>query len=131
MCEWVPAGATTAIAAVFPQRPASGEPLSPLAPGGAEIARRAPQRVIRDTYSAYSAVGVDPVNNEVVLTDENLFQILAYDRMANTPPAAKMTEPKRIIGGLNTKIEFQCGLYVDPKNGDIYAVNNDTVNTLV
>ena len=35
------------------------------------------------------------------------------------------------IGGLNTKIEFQCGLYIDPANGDIYAVNNDTIDTLV
>jgi DNA-binding beta-propeller fold protein YncE len=32
---------------------------------------------------------------------------------------------------LNTKIEFQCGLYIDPSNGDIYAVNNDTIDTLV
>jgi DNA-binding beta-propeller fold protein YncE len=131
MCELVPSSATTTIAAVFQQRPASGGQLSSNPAGRAETAGRPPQRLIRDTYSAYSAVGVDPVNNEVVLTDENLFQILAYDRMANTPPAAKMTEPKRIIGGLNTKIEFQCGIYVDPKNGDIYAVNNDTVNTLV
>ena len=38
---------------------------------------------------------------------------------------------KRIIGGLNTKIEFQCGLYIDPASGDIYAVNNDTIDTLV
>jgi DNA-binding beta-propeller fold protein YncE len=60
-----------------------------------------------------------------------LFQVLVYDRLANTPPTATMTEPKRIIGGLKTKIEFQCGLYIDPANGDIYGVNNDTVDTLV
>ena len=30
---------------------------------------------------------------------------------------AKLSEPKRIIAGLNTKIEFQCGLYIDPKDG--------------
>ena len=40
-------------------------------------------------------------------------------------------DPKRIIAGEDTKIEFQCGLYIDPENGDIYAVNNDTVDTLV
>ena len=90
-----------------------------------------PTRSIRDPYAAYSAVAVDPINNEVILTDENLFQILVYDRTANTPAQAKMTEPKRVLGGLETKIEFQCGLYIDPKNGDIYAVNNDTVDTLV
>jgi DNA-binding beta-propeller fold protein YncE len=42
-----------------------------------------------------------------------------------------MTEPKRIIGGVHTQIEFQCGLYIDPPSGDIYAVNNDSVNKLV
>src|SRR5262249_3633452 len=68
---------------------------------------------------------------EVVMTDENLFQILVYNRLENTPPNAKLSEPKRIIAGLNTKIEFQCGLYIDPKDGSIYAVNNDTVDSLV
>ena len=90
-----------------------------------------PVRWIRDPYAAYSSVAVDPINNEVVLTDENLFQILVYDRTANTPPTARLTEPKRIIAGLNTRIEFQCGLYIDPTNGNIYAVNNDTVDSLV
>ena len=65
-----------------------------------------------------------------VVTDENLFNVLVYNRLDNTPPTA-ITEPKRAIGGLKTKIEFQSGVYVDPKNGDIYAVNNDTVDTLV
>jgi 6-phosphogluconolactonase (cycloisomerase 2 family) len=66
-----------------------------------------------------------------VLQDENLFQIMAYDRMTNTPPQAAMSEPKRVIGGHHTNMEFNCGLYIDPKNGDIYSVNNDTLDTLV
>jgi DNA-binding beta-propeller fold protein YncE len=90
-----------------------------------------PVQWIRDPYSAFSSVAVDPINDEVVLTDENRFQILTYSRTANTTPAAKMSEPKRTLAGLKTKIEFQCGLYIDPKNGDIYAVNNDTVDSLV
>jgi DNA-binding beta-propeller fold protein YncE len=90
-----------------------------------------PTRWIHDPYAAYSSIAVDPINNEVVMTDENLFQIMVYDRMANTPPSARLTEPKRVIAGLNTKIEFQCGLYIDPRNGNIYAVNNDTVDSLV
>jgi DNA-binding beta-propeller fold protein YncE len=96
-----------------------------------DFSQRKPERMIRDPYSSYSAVAVDPIRNEVALTDENLFQVLVYDRTANTPVSAKMTEPKRIIGGLKTRIEFQCGLYIDPVAGDIYAVNNDTVNSLV
>jgi DNA-binding beta-propeller fold protein YncE len=56
---------------------------------------------------------------------------MTYNRTENTPPTATMSEPKRVIGGLNTWIEFQCGVYVDQATGDIYAVNNDTVNKLV
>jgi DNA-binding beta-propeller fold protein YncE len=96
----------------------------------AELATRKPVRMIRDSYSAYSAVAVDTAHNEVVLTDENLFNVLVYDRQARTSPNS-VTELKRLIGGLKTKIEFQCGLYIDPVNGDIYAVNNDTIDTLV
>jgi DNA-binding beta-propeller fold protein YncE len=95
-----------------------------------DLSQRQPLRMIRDPYAAYSAVAVDNAHNEVVLTDENLFNLWVYDRTARTP-AKGSTEPKRIIGGLNTKIEFQCGLYIDPANGDIYAVNNDTIDTLV
>src|SRR6267143_1169387 len=98
--------------------------------GGSEIASRRPVRMIRDPNSAYSAVAVDTVHNEVVLTDENLFNIITYDRQTNTPPTS-VSDPQRVIGGLNTKIEFQCGLYIDPVTGDIYAVNNDTVDSLV
>src|SRR5437667_6247607 len=91
---------------------------------------RAPLRTIRDSFPTYSAVAVDMVNNEIVLQDENLFQIIVYDRLANTPPTASLTEPKRVISGHDTKIEFNCGLYIDPKTGDIYSVNNDTLDTL-
>jgi DNA-binding beta-propeller fold protein YncE len=100
---------------------------------GAQTARtleRAPLRTIRDSFPTYSAVAVDIANNEIVLQDENLFQIMVYDRMANTPPTASLTEPKRVISGHDTKIEFNCGLYIDPKTGDIYSVNNDTLDTL-
>ncbi|MEE8177886.1 MAG: hypothetical protein V3T65_07825, partial [Acidobacteriota bacterium] len=121
MCQWMPASASTSLMAALQAEQASG----------GDFPQRQPVRMIRDPYAAFSAVAVDTVHNEVVLTDENLFNILVYDRLDNTPPTATMTEPKRMIGGLNTKIEFQCGLYIDPTSGDIYAVNNDTVDTLV
>jgi DNA-binding beta-propeller fold protein YncE len=95
-----------------------------------DASQRKPDRMIRDPYAAYSAVAVDPNHDEVVMTDENLFNIWVYDRNVKTSPG-KTSEAKRLIGGLNTKIEFQCGLYIDPANGDIYAVNNDTIDTLV
>ena len=72
-----------------------------------------------------------PQRNEVIVTDENLFQVLTYDRLENTPAGAEASKPKRVLSGDNTLIEFQSGLYIDPKNGDIFAPNNDTVDTLV
>jgi len=134
MCEWTPASAEETLLAALQERQAAREASLESSRALDRTVDRSdlrPVRAIKDPYAAYSSVAVDPKNNEVVMTDENLFQILVYDRTANTPPTAKMTEPKRIISGENTKIEFQCGLYIDPESGDIYAVNNDTVDTLV
>ena len=129
MCEWMPASASFSLAL---QQGAAGV-ASAAVPGSSadvETAKRRPLRVIHDAYPSYSAVAVDVTHNEVVLQDENLFQILVYDRLANTPPTASMTEPKRVIAGEHTKLEFNCGLYVDPQTGDIYSVNNDTMDTM-
>ena len=79
----------------------------------------------------FAAIAVDPERNEVILTDENLFQVLIYDRLENTPAGAEMSKPKRALSGDNTLIEFESGVHVDPKTGDIFAPNNDTVDTLV
>ena len=102
-----------------------------LAPQGQEdrtpvVLDRAPLRFIRDPNPAFSAVAVDSDHNMLVVTDENLFQILEYDSRESTPPQARFTEPKRIISGLNTKAEMMCGVYIDPVTQDIYVLNNDT-----
>jgi len=133
MCDFVPASTNVGLTAVPLQEQLSARAAGTPPDEATRLAasQRNPLRVIRDPYSSYSSVAVDPIHNEVVMTDESLFNIMVYDRTANTPPSAAMTEPKRMIGGLNTKIEFQCGLYIDPNSGDIYAVNNDTVDTLV
>lgn len=100
-----------------------------------------PTRVIRDRYPSFSSIAVDLARDQVVVTDENLFQVLFFNRTENNAPNQVAT-PVRMIGtkwdeGLmsreesRTKIEFQCGLYIDPRNGDVYAVNNDTQDTLV
>ena len=90
-----------------------------------------PGRKIQDKYPAFAAIGVDPERNEVIVTDENLFQVIAYDRLENTPAGVEASKPKRVLVGENTLIEFQSGLYIDQRNGDVYAPNNDTVDTLV
>ena len=90
------------------------------------VLERAPLRFIKDPNPSFSAVAVDSDSNMLVVSDENLFRIMEYDRRDNTPPQARLTEPKRIISGTNTKAEMICGVYIDPKTKDIYALNGDT-----
>ena len=94
------------------------------------VIERAPLRFIRDPNPAFSAVAVNSEHNMLVVTDENLFQILEYDSRDNTPPQARFTEPRRVISGTNTKAEMMCAVYIDPVTQDIYVLNNDTQNWL-
>jgi DNA-binding beta-propeller fold protein YncE len=98
---------------------------------GAASGARGPVRAIADPYGTFSAIAVDPANNEVVVQDENHYRVLVYDRRANTPAGAMMTEPKRIIAGDQTGMLLNSGMYLDPQNGDIYTVNNDSVDSTV
>src|SRR5437667_10813539 len=67
-----------------------------------------PLRYIKDPNPAWSSIAVNPENNMVVMTDENLFRIVEYWRLDNTPPTARFTEPKRFIGGYQTRTETLC-----------------------
>lgn len=131
MCQWLPASAASETS-LFEQRPATlGASSASAADNPASNnADRTPIRTLRDTYPTFSAAIVDPDRNEILAQDENLANIMIFDRMANTPAKADFTEPKRMIGGPKTTLEFECGIYVDPKTGDIYTVANDTGNRL-
>jgi len=132
MCQWVPASTSHALyATLWQEQMSAGAASTDDAVARAEVAQRRPLRTIGDPYGNFSAVGVDPVRNEVILQDENLFRILVYNRLDNTPPGATMTEPKRFIGGEQTDLMLNCALYLDPKNGDIYSVNNDSIDSTV
>jgi DNA-binding beta-propeller fold protein YncE len=93
-----------------------------------QVAKRSPVYRVEDPHYAFAGIAVDPIRNEVVLADENVSSLVVYDRMTNTPPAAAMSEPKRVLGGTNTDLEYACSVYIDPETGDIYGVNNDTMN---
>jgi DNA-binding beta-propeller fold protein YncE len=130
MCQWEPAAAAEGVllAMAFAQDQHVSADWETKPPGNAD---RPPTRVIRDTYPTYSAIALNLEKDEVLLQDENLFGIKVFNRTDNTPPTAAFTEPKRrIAGGGVTKMEFNCGLYVDPQTGDIYSVTNDTIDTL-
>ena len=132
MCQWMPASAsTTLLAALRQQRLEAGASAAAGAGGSSIDVDREPVRVIRDTSPTYSAVGVNLNTNEVFLQDENLFGLMVFDRLTNTPPSARFSEPKRRLRGHNTRLEFNCSLYIDPQSGDIYSVNNDMVDRMV
>jgi DNA-binding beta-propeller fold protein YncE len=122
----VPSAVQRAERAAWQQR-SGGLPLGP----ETQVFAGDPGRKIQDKYPAFAAIGVDPQRNEVIVTDENLFQVLVYDRLENTPAGADASKPKRVLAGDKTLIEFQSGLYVDQATGDLFAPNNDTVDTLV
>jgi 6-phosphogluconolactonase (cycloisomerase 2 family) len=106
------------------------------APAGAGAGQRTatglqPVRVIRDLDPTYSSIGLDLAHNEIILQDNNLWSYRVFGRTDNTPPAARFTEPKRIVSGDKTEIQFNNGLYVDPKNGDIFSVESDVGDKMV
>jgi len=92
---------------------------------------RPPVRTIRDTYPIYSSIAVDPVRDEVVLQDTNLFSIKIFNRLDNTPPTAEFTKPKRVIQGPKTLNEYNNGLHIDPKTGNIHSVAMDTADSMI
>jgi len=138
-CPWMP-GANTAGTSELTWELASARFESPLEaaqsslpasakstaqPAGGDIR---PIRTIEDPYSVFAAIAVDPVHDEVVMSDENLFSLLVYGRTTNSKGVA---EPRRKIGGLHSRMEFICGVAVDPDTRDIYTVNNDTLDNMV
>lgn len=88
-------------------------------------------RTIQDTDSIYTAVAVDTRSNEVYLQDNNKWGINVFNRLENTPARAARSEPKRVINGPNTQLQFNSAIYIDPNNGDIYSVENDTGDSIV
>jgi 6-phosphogluconolactonase (cycloisomerase 2 family) len=107
---------------------ATGPPPRPSEAERTAVANRPPIRTIHDARHVFAAIDIDPIRGELVAGDENNFSIVVYDRMTNTPPTAAFSEPRRVIQGESTFLEYVCGIYIDPESGDIYAINNDTLN---
>ena len=67
----------------------------------------------------------------MVLQDTNLFGIKVFNRLENTPPSAEAAIPKRVIQGPKTLNEYNNGLYIDPKTGNIHSVAMDTADSMI
>jgi len=82
-----------------------------------------PIRSVQDPFPVFTDVAVDPEANIVAVSDENLFSLRTYDRDLSSNAVA---DPRTVIRGNRTGIDFVCGIALDPVNKQIYAVNNDT-----
>lgn len=125
-----PQSASSLMASLPPQQSGAASATAPPRPSDAvrsAVARRQPATTIRDPRNTFSGLFVDPVRNEVVIAEENNYSLMVFDRLENTAPTAAFSEPKRMIQGENTFLEYACSVYVDPPTGDIYAINNDTL----
>ena len=83
----------------------------------------APVRQVRDRFPVFADIAVDPDANIVAVTDENLFSLRTYDRDLVSNEVA---DPRTVISGNRTRVDFVCGVALDPINKEIYTVNNDT-----
>jgi len=92
---------------------------------------RPPVRDILDTAPIYSSVAVDVEHNEVMLQDANTWSIKVFSRLDNAKPGAPPTEPRRVIVGPKTDVQFNSCVWVDPGSGDIYSVENDIGDVIV
>ena len=92
---------------------------------------RPPVRDILDTAPIYSSVGLDLEHNEVMLQDANTWSIKVFSRLDNAKPGDPPTEPRRVISGPKTDVQFNSCVWVDPATGDIYSVENDIGDVVV
>ena len=99
--------------------------------GGTVDVTRPPVRDIRDTAPIFSSVGVDTERNEVYLQDSNTWSIRVFSRLDNAKPGDPPTEPRRVISGAKSDVQFNSCVWVDPASGDIYSVENDTGDSIV
>ena len=102
-----------------------------LPPAVNEVTREPQFRTLADTYPTYTSVAVNLDTDEVFLQDNNLWSTRVFNRLENTPFNADMSQPKRIIQGLKSHIQYNNGIYIDPNNGDIYSVESDTGDRMV
>jgi DNA-binding beta-propeller fold protein YncE len=85
-----------------------------------------PVRSVADPYPSLHSVVVDPDNNRVLMSDSNRGGLLIYDRAAGTPlDSSSVTEPLTQVRGPATGMMFVAGVASDPRNRELFAVNND------
>ena len=128
-CERVPANANSSQRNLFTAF--EGTSVHAQDTDGTVNVTRPPVRDILDTAPIYSSVGLDTEHNEVMLQDANTWSIKVFSRLDNAKPGDPPTEPRRVISGPKTDVQFNSCVWVDPASGDIYSVENDIGDVIV
>ena len=89
-----------------------------------------PIRSVMDPYPTFNGIALDAKNNRVALSDENRKSVLVYNRSAGSNSDVATSERQQIIGP-RTEIGYISGIELDPKNHELYAVNNDIEDRIV
>jgi len=90
------------------------------------IIRRAPVRVIVDTYPTLAAVAIDEERGELFVSNDSAAagpDISAY--RAEFRPTSAVKEPLRRIKGPKADLGNVCGLAISPEFKEIYSVKGD------
>ena len=74
---------------------------------------------------------MDPSNNLVMMSDANRKSLLIYDRASGQSKSGEISHPLQQIIGPETNIGMVAGVSVDPRNREIYTVNNDIEDTML
>ncbi len=90
-----------------------------------------PLRAIKDPFPVFTDVAVDPESNIAVMSDENLFSLRTYDRNNPDAPLNAVADPRTVITGPKSEVDFVCGVAVDPIHHELYGANNDTDSILM
>src|SRR5262245_10291999 len=88
----------------------------------------APIRTVQDPYPVFADIAVDPDSNIVAVADENLFSLRTYDRDLSSSDVA---DPRTVITGVKSGVDFVCGVAVDSVNKQMYTANNDTASDVM
>src|SRR5437870_4750353 len=90
-----------------------------------------PLRAIKDPFPVFTDVAVDPESNIALISDENLFSLRTYDRNNPDAPLNAISDPRTVINGPKSEVDFVCGVAIDPVHRELYGANNDTDSVLM
>ena len=90
-----------------------------------------PLRTVKDPYPVFTDVAVDAESNIALFSDENLFSLRTYDRNNPDAPLNAISDPRTVITGPKSEVDFVCGVAIDPLHRELYGANNDTDSVLM